>query len=173
MRVLFALTNNFWDDDFLNLYKLFDSNGFEVKVATYKGYSVYGVKGTKVAPDYSFQDLVPFKTLPDLLVMISYLDINSFNVTEFKEFANTMLQNRKLVAVRTAPIFLAQEKLIKGKKTTWDYINFPQYEDYLADWGAFPVKADMYVDGNYISSRGCCYETLFNLISLSLKGLID
>jgi putative intracellular protease/amidase len=174
VKVLFAITNMFYDKDFLELYKSFDKKGYEIKVATNKGFSVYGIEGTKIMPDYKFQDLAPY--LPnkfDVLILLSYFNINSFNVTELKELIGAMLNKGKVVAIRTAPLFLAQEKLIKGKRTTWDYINFPQYKDFLEENEIYPIKADYYIDGNYISSRGCCYEDLTRLIELAVKELID
>ncbi|AAR39192.1 NEQ343 [Nanoarchaeum equitans Kin4-M] len=171
MRVLFLLTDHFYDDDFLELYKRFDQDNYDIKVATPKGYSVTGIKNTKIMPDYKFEDLSPYKQF-DIAILISYYDYESFNVIELKELIGYLLTKGTVVAIRTAPIFLAEQKLIKGKKTTWDYLEFPQFEQYLRDHGVNTIKTDLFFDGNYISSRGCCYDLLYKIINLKAKGFI-
>ena len=173
MRVLFAVTNYFYDDDLTKLFELFDREyKFNVKIATPKGLSVTGIHGTKVLPDYALDDIAPYRDNFDVLVLVSYYDIDSFNSTEFKEFVKAMLDNKTVVALRSSPLFLAREGIIRGLKTSWDYISFPQLEEQIREWGAFPMKVDYFIDRNYISSRGCCYDVLFSLAELNAKRLV-
>lgn len=151
VNVLMIVANkDFRDEEYNNIFEIFQQNGVGVKVAAEEIDECIGVGGTQISPDYTFDEINVDQY--DGIVYIGGIGAEQYFTNDLAlQLPRDFTRDGKLVgAISWSAVVLARAGLLKGKKATVS-------ENGIKDLNAVGAQYTgelVTIDGNIVTASG-------------------